>query len=112
MTIGCRGADGFFKCVVTYSAETAVVASVSAVAPALSTHARISDRRDRRLKEGHLVERGAEDLARIGAEMAAQDLLINRAEIHRIFEVAGPIESREAGRRTVEAALDRVADQQ
>lgn len=101
MTIGCRGADGFFRCVVTYSAETAVVASVNAVAPALSTHARMSDRCDRRLKEGHSVERGAEDLAGIGAEMAAQDLLVNGAEIDRVLEVAGRIESGEAWRRTI-----------
>lgn len=63
MTIGCKGAAGFFRCEVTYNAETAVVASVSAVAPALRTHARISDGGDRSLKEGHVVERGAEDLA-------------------------------------------------
>lgn len=98
ITIGWRGAPGFFRCEVTYSAETAVVASVSAVAPALRTHARMSDHCDRSLEEGHAVELGAQDLARIGAEMAAQDLLVNGAEIDCVLEVPGRIESGEAGR--------------
>ncbi len=98
ITIGWRGAAGFFRCEVTYNAETAVVASVSAVAPALRAHARTSDRCDRGLKEGNTVERRAQDLARIGTEMTAQDLLVNGAEIDRVLEVAGRIEGGEAGR--------------
>ena len=38
-TVGCRGADGFFRCAVTYIAEAAVAARVSSVAPPLRTHA-------------------------------------------------------------------------
>src|ERR1700693_4645700 len=71
-----------------------------------------SDRRNRSSQERHLVKSGAQDLARIRAEMAAQDLLVHRAEVDRVPEIAGVVETGEAGRLAVESALHGIADEQ
>src|SRR4029077_6965784 len=86
---------------------------VSSVAPALRMALRISDRAgDRRLQKWNAVERGPEDLARVGAQVTAEDLLVNGAEIDRVLEVACGIEARQARLCSVQAAFDRVAGQQ
>src|ERR1700681_82752 len=86
---------------------------VSSVAPDLRMTLRISDRAgDRCLQKWNAFERGPEDLARVGAQVTAEDLLVNGAKIHRVLEVASGIEARQARLFSVEAAFDRVADQQ
>src|SRR5882672_9960113 len=112
-TVGWRGAAGFFRCAVTYRPESSVVATVRAVAPALSTAARMSDgRRDRGFEEWHAVKGRAQDLARARAQVASQDLLVDGAEVDRVLEVARAVEGCEAGGLTVKATLHRVADQE
>src|SRR5258708_36019833 len=109
---GLQGRRRVFKCEVTYSADKAVAATVSAVAPALRMAVRISDRAgNRRLQKRDAVERSAEDLARVGAQVTAQDLLADGAAVDRVFEVACGVEAGHACRVSVEAALHRITDQ-
>src|SRR5260370_40674066 len=87
-TVGCRGAAGFFKCEVTYSADKAVEATESAVAPALRMAVRISERDGkRRFQNWVAVERSAEDLVRVVAHVTAVDLPVDGAESDRAFVV-------------------------
>src|SRR5450756_1670675 len=74
---------------------------------------RISDRAgDRRLQERNAVERRPEDLAGVRAQVSAQDLLVNGAEVDRVLEVASGVEAGQTRRLAIEAALDRVTDQE
>ena len=55
-TAGWSGADGFFRCDVTYTADATVAPTVSIVAAAFSRRSRNVSDRDRRLQERHPVE--------------------------------------------------------
>src|SRR2546427_4477277 len=109
-TTGWSGACGFLKCDVTKNADTTVPARVSAVAPTFSKSVRTSDG-DRGLQEWNPLERRAEDLPRVGAEVAAQDLLIHRPKVDGVLEVAGVVQARQARLFSEETAVHRVADQ-
>ena len=50
-TVGCNGADGFFRCDVTNTADAAVAPIVSAVARAFNRKDRTTSDRDRRFEE-------------------------------------------------------------
>src|SRR5207237_9113010 len=109
-TAGCSGACGFLRCEVTKNAEATVVTTVIAVTPTLRRAVRTSGG-DRRLEEGNPVERRAEDLSGIGAEVSAQNLLFHGPKVDGVLEVARVVETREAGLVAVETAMHRVADQ-
>src|SRR5438309_8673460 len=110
-TAGCSGADGFLRCAVTYSADARVVPSVSTVAPTLRRIDRISHR-DRGPQEIDPIEGSAEDVVRVRSEVTTDDLLVDRAEIDRVPEVAGGVEVGQARLCAALPALHRVADQQ
>src|SRR5436309_3969857 len=110
-TPGWSGAAGFYGCAGTYSADATVAPSVSAVAASLSSAGRIDLDRDRRLQELHAVEGAPKDRRRVGAQMAAQDLLVHGAKVDRVLEIAGVVQGRQARLGPKQAALDGVADQ-
>ena len=64
-TVGCNGADGFFRCDVTNSADATVAPIVSAVATAFRRKDRMASDGDRGFEEWNPVERRPEDLARV-----------------------------------------------
>src|SRR5260221_12495632 len=113
-TDGCSGAEEFFRCAVTYRADARVVPRVSTAAPSFNRNVRMRrlQSRDRSLEERDLVEGRAQDLVRIRAEVAAQDLLVNGSEVDGEPEVARGIQAGEAGLRAVQPALHRVSDQE
>src|SRR5258708_16079659 len=81
-TVGCRGAAGFFKCDVTYSADKAAAATRRAVAPALRMAVPIPDPAgNRRLQKRGAVDRSSDALARDRAQATAADLLTDAADV-------------------------------
>lgn len=79
-TGGCNGAAGFLRCDVTNRADSIVAPTVSRVALVLRTKLRTLDR-DGGLQEWDLFVRRPQDLARVGAEVPAQDLLVHGPKV-------------------------------
>src|SRR2546422_9207354 len=64
------------------------------------------------LDERDAVEGLAEDVASAYPEVRAEDLLVHRAEVHRVAEVPKDVQPVDVGRLTVKAALDRIPDEE
>src|SRR5207302_3119784 len=63
-------------------------------------------------QEVHRIEARTEDSLRVRSEVATEDLLIDRAKVDRVLEVAGAVQRRQARLVTVQAAPGRVTDEQ
>src|SRR5207237_3136802 len=89
-TLGCSGAAELFTCPPTWTAAAAVATTVNAVAAAFKTsnRTRSSERGRRGLEEAELLEAVTQDLLGVGSEVAAQDLLVHRAEVDLVPQVA------------------------
>src|SRR5262249_12444581 len=74
-------------------------------------HGASSERPGRVLDETELVEGGTQDLLWVGSEVAAKDLLVDRADADLVLQVAGRVQVRQAGRLAVHAALEGTSDQ-